>query len=106
MPKRRLSFRKFIRPTCVTPPLSIFARIIAAVRHCGRGGILPKTMPCGTIRLMTPSHSTVVRWRARLVARRPRFAVGAAHGKAHYRPVGRNGKFGRKGLAHECLADF
>ena len=26
--------------------------------------------------------------------------------KAHYRPVGRNGKFGRKGLAHECLADF
>jgi hypothetical protein len=38
--------------------------------------------------------------------RRPRFAVGAAHGKAHYRPVGRNGKFGRKRLAHERLADF
>ncbi len=35
-----------------------------------------------------------------------RLAVGAVHGKAHHRSVGRNGKFGGQGLAHECLAGF
>jgi hypothetical protein len=41
--KSRLSLRKSIRPTWMTRPLSILARIIAALEHCGRDGVLPKS---------------------------------------------------------------